>query len=290
MNDLQDGLRRALGVTASEHVVDVEGAAIRYRVWDGPRQATPVVLVHGMLAHSRWWDVVAAWLSRDRPVVALDLSGMGDSDRRARYSRALHAREIAAVTSAAGFGQAVLVAHSFGGDPALRSAVSHGELFGQLVLLDCRLRLPGVPSAAEQAGKGPLRRRVYDSFDAARAKFRLMPESRQADPVMLDHVVRHSITACDGGWTWKFDESMATEPDPDDPLDVSALAVPLSFVRGDESIVTTPDIMAITRQFLPQARYLSIPVAGHHLMLDQPVALVALLRAILPDQVSQRLN
>ena len=51
------------------------------------------MLVHGGAAHSRWWDHIAPMLTEGWRVVAVDLSGHGDSDRRDHYSLDTWARE-----------------------------------------------------------------------------------------------------------------------------------------------------------------------------------------------------
>lgn len=275
----EDAFRAILSRKAESRLVEVEGADVHYRLWDGPEDATPVMLVHGMLAHSHWWDAVAGWLSRDRKVVALDFSGMGESGRRPAYSRAQHGREISAVARDAGLSDAMLVAHSYGGDPAIRAARVQPDMFSDLVLVDCRLMLPGVASAAAAAGMGHLTKKVYPSAQEASRRFRLLPDSPFADPLMLAHVIRHSLTRCDGGWSWKYDENLDPEADPCDPLPFDGLKIPVTFVRGADSVVTSPQQMAITRRHFPFAEVLEIPACGHHVMLDQPVALTTLLRA-----------
>lgn len=280
-SSLSGALTSALEVEATQHCVEVDGAEINYRIWEGPRDAVPVLLVHGMLAHSHWWDAVAGWLAKDRTVVALDFSGMGESQSRPRYSRALHAIEILAVAEDAELENALLVAHSYGGDPAIRACRDQPQQFDGLVLLDCRLMLPGVESAAAEAGLGALSRKVYSSPEEARRRFRLMPESPFVLPELLDHIVGHSLLKCSDGWAWKYDPAMNTEADPKDPLPFDGLKVPITFVRGAESIATPPAQIDMTRRHFPFAQMLEIPACGHHIMLDQPVALTTLLRAML---------
>lgn len=274
-----EAIDEALHSAATSHYVEVEGTSIHYRVWEGSADAVPVLLIHGMLAHTHWWDAVAGWLSKDRRVVAMDFSGMGGSGRRAHYSRAQHAREILAVAEDAELDNALLVAHSYGGDPAIRACRAQVDLFDELLLLDCRLMLPGVVSATTQTGMGELTRKVFSSPEEARQRFRLMPESPFVDPSLLEHVFSHSLMECDGGWTWKYDAAVATQVDPNDPLLVDGLKIPVTFVRGAESIATPALQMEVTRRNFPFAEMLEIPACGHHLMLDQPVALTTLLRS-----------
>jgi pimeloyl-ACP methyl ester carboxylesterase len=268
-------VQRGLVIPAREETITVAGCTINYRVWGGPTENPPVLLVHGVLAHGRWWDPVAGWLSEDRQVVALDLSGMGDSGRRDVYDRLLHAQEIERVTRHAGIEGAVLVAHSYGGDPAIRCCQRARGLFSRLVLLDSRLQLPDVRGYRHD---NPVRKAIYASPAEAETRFKLVPESRYADADVIAHVARHSVTQEDGGWSWKFDGRVVQTETP--LLDPRDLTLPIAFIRGGDSDITPPDQMEVTRAYLPGAAFLELPAAGHHLMIDQPLALVAMLRGL----------
>src|SRR5487761_12732 len=88
----------ALAAPVTEGQAVVDGVPIAYRAWGGPG-SRGVVLVHGGAAHSRWWDHIGPLLASDRRVVAIDLSGHGDSGRRESYSFDAWAREILAVAA-----------------------------------------------------------------------------------------------------------------------------------------------------------------------------------------------
>src|SRR2546429_7805098 len=75
----------ALDAAVREGTTTVDGASIAYRAWGNP-DGRSIVLVHGGAAHSRWWDHIAPMLTDGWRVVAIDLSGHGDSDRRDRHS------------------------------------------------------------------------------------------------------------------------------------------------------------------------------------------------------------
>ena len=81
----------ALKVEKSENRVLVEGASIYYQKW-GDESKPGLILVHGSGSHSHWWDFIAPLLLEDFQISALDLSGMGDSDRRKNYEAALFGR------------------------------------------------------------------------------------------------------------------------------------------------------------------------------------------------------
>src|SRR5258708_28492642 len=75
----------ALDAAVQEGTTTVDGASIAYRAWGDP-DGRSIVLVHGGAAHSRWWDHIAPMLTDGWRVVAVDLSGHGDSHRRGAYS------------------------------------------------------------------------------------------------------------------------------------------------------------------------------------------------------------
>ena len=90
----------ALAAEAQPGAVLVAGTEITYRAWGTPG-ASGLILVHGGAAHARWWDHIAPLLTTGRRVLAVDLSGHGDSGRRAAYSLDAWAEEVMAVAAAA---------------------------------------------------------------------------------------------------------------------------------------------------------------------------------------------
>src|SRR5947209_7582249 len=102
--------------------VIVAGVPISYRGW-GERGSNGLLLVHGGAAHARWWDHIAPLLASGRRVVAIDLSGHGDSGRRPAYSLDVWTDELMAVVEDAGIaGPPIVIGHSMGGFVTLRAA------------------------------------------------------------------------------------------------------------------------------------------------------------------------
>ena len=96
--DPPEWFTKALATAPQERRVDVDGTTISYLAWGdpGPRG---LVLVHGGGAHAHWWDHIAPLLALDRRVLALDLSGHGDSGRRDSYTLDAWATEVLAVAA-----------------------------------------------------------------------------------------------------------------------------------------------------------------------------------------------
>src|SRR3954451_9369160 len=93
--------RRTLEVPFSDGEVVVGGAAIHYVAW-GESGRRGLVFVHGGGAHAHWWTHVAAGLAAEFRVVAVDLSGHGDSDHREEYAIDEWTEDVVAVANAGG--------------------------------------------------------------------------------------------------------------------------------------------------------------------------------------------
>ncbi len=88
-----------------------DGASIAYEVTgDGPF----VVLVHGITESRRSWDPLTAPLAHDHRVIAVDLRGHGESERRPPYDALTMASDVHAVVEAVGAAEPLVVGHSLG--------------------------------------------------------------------------------------------------------------------------------------------------------------------------------
>jgi pimeloyl-ACP methyl ester carboxylesterase len=289
--DAPEWLAQALAQAPERSTVEVEGAAIETLAW-GERGRPGLLLIHGAGAHADWWDHVAPFFSADHRVAAFSVSGMGGSDWRPRYSIDLFAREALAVAEAAGLFEAarrpVVVGHSFGGRVALRCAAGPGAVRLQAVVaVDTLISPPGLA-----VGRRPFDRhnaKAYESEAAALARFRLIPAQPCPYPTLFDHIARRSIRPTRpeageaAGWTWRFDPALWDKLD-DRPAidDLRAAACPVAAVRGARSALMLPEVTAYYDQAAPRGSpVVVVPEARHHLMLDQPLALVAALRGLL---------
>jgi pimeloyl-ACP methyl ester carboxylesterase len=271
----------ALAVAPEERTAECEGTSIAYRAWGDPADRN-IVLVHGGAAHSRWWDHIAPLLAHGWRVVAMDLSGHGDSGRRDRYSLDVWAREVLAVVTGAGTAAStVVIGHSMGGLVTLRLATLAGSRIAGAVAIDSPIRdmAPEDRAARQHRAFGPLR--VYPTREAAVARFRPIPDQ----PVLAwvaEHVAATSIRPAEGGWTWKFDPQVFAR-DHLTPELLTRLDCRVALFRAEHGLVTPQQGEVIYDRLGRVAPLIEIPVAGHHIMLDEPVALAAALRTLLAD-------
>ncbi len=269
----------AVEVPSVEGKVEVDECDVVYRVW-GESGKPGLLLVHGMHAHSHWWDFIAPQLMDEYQVAAIDLTGMGDSDYRYEYSADTFADEIKAVCDAVGFGNDVSVAaHSFGGRMALRAANRYPDRFARLILLDTGLRHPDEP-IPDRPGLGG-RAKIYPDKAGALARYRLQPAQPCANEYIVQYIARHSLMPEEGGWVWKFDDDMYTSLTDGEakPADFENLSVPTSLIYGENSDLYTAKSMDYMSSLIPQdVKVSELKDAQHHLFIDQPLTFIEVLK------------
>ena len=271
---------QALSAPVTERVTVLDGVPVAYRMWGSSQNGRGIVLVHGGAAHSRWWDHIGPLLTVDRRVIAIDLSGHGDSGRRESYSFDGWAREILAVAADAGLDAPTVIGHSMGGVVTLRLAALFGSRIEGAVVIDSPVRNPAPEQHAAQDRRVFRELRVYPSREAAIARFRPVPDQ----PVLgyiADHVAATSVRQADGGWTWKWDPRVFVLEPPRALL--TRLACRVALFRAEHGIMSAEMSEIMYDRLGRVAPLIEIPAAGHHIMLDQPIALAAALRTLLSD-------
>jgi pimeloyl-ACP methyl ester carboxylesterase len=276
--------------------VEVEGAKIEVLAW-GARGQPGLIFLHGGAAHADWWSFIAPFFSAERRVVAPTFSGMGASDWRERYVFEQFAREAHEAGRAAGAfdaGPPIVVGHSFGGRVAMGMARDFGRDIEGSVIVDppffapqnVRPRSPPRPSRA---------RRVQSSLATIIARFRLSPPQVCENLFILDYIARHSareVVDAEGrpGWALSFDPTFFEKFTWVDGVPIlKAARSPLALIRGAKSqVIQAVDADYFMSLAAPGSPYVEIPEAEHHVPIDQPLAFVSSLRALLADWPEKR--
>lgn len=273
----------ALAVAPVHGATQVEGVAVTHRSWGAPG-APGVVLVHGGAAHAGWWDHVGPLLAQDHHVVAVDLSGHGDSGRRDAYPPSTWADEVLEVAADLGMDRPVVVGHSMGGFVTLLAATRPGRL-GGAVVVDSPVRRPD-PEWREAREGGPLSSpKTYATLDDALDHFFLVPPQPHPPAWLHRRVGAASLREVDGRWAWKWDPRIFGDFSTEDPrytVALSEVACPIAVLHGERSSIVTAQVLAWMREHLPaDVPFVEVPDAHHHLLLDQPLAFVTALRTLL---------
>lgn len=267
---------------------------LHYVDWGNP-DAPPLVLVHGGRDHCRNWDWVAAHL-RDRwHVIAPDLRGHGDSQWTAdgHYGMNGYIYDLAQLIHQLDLAPVTLVAHSLGGNIALRYSGIYPETVRRLVAIeglgfsprllaeraklgiDQRMR-NWVDDQRNLAGRLPRR---YASVEEAFK--RMQEENKHLSPEQARHLTVHGINRNeDGTFSWKFDNYVRSWPAYDMPqADIEALwariSCPTLLIYGTESGASNP-LEDGRAQHFRNARVVHVEGAGHWVHHDQLDTFLAL--------------
>jgi pimeloyl-ACP methyl ester carboxylesterase len=301
---------RALEVPCTHHAVDVDGAAVHYVAWGSPGRRG-LVFVHGGGANTHWWTHIAARFAGDFRVLALDLSGHGDSDHRDRYDLLQWTDEVMAVARDGGIvGRPVVVGHSMGGFVTIVTAARYHEELTGVIVCDSPVVKPDPEVEAHHVGQAFGRPKVYERLEDAVARFRTVPAQMHYLDYVMDNIARHSLRQVEGvgaarpgeapkqtpdstrdtvpgGWQWKLDRRIFEQFHGS----MRGVALPyldkihcrFALLRSEYGLVT-PTIGASMYEALGRvAPVIEIPEAGHHAMLDQPLSLLTAIRTLLAD-------
>jgi pimeloyl-ACP methyl ester carboxylesterase len=287
VTDAPAWFERALAVPCTDERVEVGGAGIHYVAWGEPGRRG-LVFVHGGGAHAHWWTHVAATFAEDLRVVALDLSGHGDSDHRATYSIEQWTEEVVAVAEHGGIaGQPVVVGHSMGGFVTIATAALHADRLTGVIVCDSPVteEQPEVSSfRLRQAFGHP---RTYPTPEQAIAKFRTVPAQDHYLDYVIEHVAARSWKPVEGGVRWKFDSSIFKQF----ATSMRSIALPylsqvrcrLALLRSEHGLVTDDIGESMYEAMGRVTPVVLLPEAGHHAMLDQPLVLLTAIRTLLAD-------
>lgn len=260
---------------------------LHYADW-GNEDAPPLLLVHGGRDHCRSWDWVAEKLCDRYHVIAPDLRGHGDSawSPDGNYDMDAFVYDLAQLVHQLDLAPATIVAHSMGGNVALRYTGLYPANVRKLVAIEGLGPSPKVMAERAEtsfserfrqwiedkrqaAGRTPKR---YASLDDALA--RMMDENSYLSPEQARHLTIHGINRNeDGSWSWKFDNYLNIWSVFDMPQDGieelwSAIACPALLLYGADSWASNPEKDGRLAHF-NTAKVIEFENAGHWLHHDQ---------------------
>jgi len=231
---------------------------LHYVDW-GNAGRPPLVLLHGGRDHCRNWDWTAAALRADWQIIAPDLRGHGDSQWSAdgSYTMAGYIYDLAQLIHQQRLAPVTIIAHSLGGNIALRYAGVYPETVAKLVAIEGLG--PSSRALAEHGGKTIVERmdgwireqralagrmpRRYASIEDA--FHRMQEENPHLSAEQARHLTVHGVNQNeDGSYTWKFDNYVRAWP----PYDMrgrdiqllwSRISCPTLLMYGTESASAT---------------------------------------------------
>lgn len=243
----------------------------------------PVVCLHGISAHARVFDPLAAMLAPSYLVASVDQRGHGRTGpMRGGYGKAACADDVAAVVDHLQAGPAIVVGHSLGARNAIVAASRHPHHVRAIVAVEF---VPAVErsvldrlKARVTAGTGP-----FASWDDARAaltrRYPLLPAEA------IERRLRYGFHADDDGEIRAVADPAALEATADGLYDDIAdefadFPQPGIVVRGSQSAFVSPDAFAAAQRERPGLRYELVSGADHYVPELRADAIADLVRAL----------
>jgi haloalkane dehalogenase len=265
---------------------------------EGPRDAPPVLMLHGNPTWSIYYRNLIPILSDKYRCIAPDHIGCGLSDKpgdeKYDYRMSSRIEDIESLVASLELNQPVtLVVHDWGGMIGMAWACRHPELIAQLVIsntaafpLPTSKRMPASLSLARNTRLGALLVRGGNAF--AQGAIRL------ATAKGIEKTVRKAYTAPYDSWqnriaTLRFVQDIPLGPD--DPgfdilLDTAEHLhlfrdFPCLIAWGDKDFVFDFHFLNEWQKYLPKAEVVRYPDCGHYLLEDAGPELTARIRAFI---------
>ena len=257
---------------------DAEHSHGMHVVHDGPREAPPLLLIHGSGASGASWGTVAGALAGHHHVIRVDLPGCGQSPPASSYDVPEQAGRVAVLLDGLGLQHVTLAGHSSGGYVATALAEQRPDLAGSLAListgpsLDALLPQPFILRALLAPPLGPLlwpRRSdamIRKGISATTARPVDIPGDAVADLRNITYRAFRKVLRCNA-------EYVAERSVPERLAD---LDVPVLVIFGAADPRYEPS-SAHQYDAVPSARVEMLPGVGHVPILEAPEATSELL-------------
>ena len=263
---------------AADRYVKVGDLNLHYLEW-GNAGAPPVVMIHGLTGNAHAFDLLAPHFAARYHVISVDVRGRGDSDwaTGGNYSNDAYVADLEGLRQVLGFERFSLVGTSMGGRISLTYAGTYPERVDRTILNDIG------PEVDPRGGS-----RIASSSRDAVTTFATIEEvmawhrdNRVGFAAMTDAQQRaaagHAVKVLpDGGYTWKMDPAVRSDPRRPDP-EVSwnlARRIPgqVLLVRGGDSDLLSPWIAQRMVAEMQDCSMVEVPGVGHAPTLMEPEA------------------
>lgn len=276
-------LEAALAHAPERGSFDCVGAGIELLTW-GKRGLPGLLFLHGNGGHADWWSFIAPHFAQGRRCAAISWAGMGRSGWREAYSVERYVDELLGAIAAAGLdvaGPPLVIGHSFGGIPLIHAAANQPDRIAGGILVDSFVPPPERKTPGwVVSGRAPPR---YASEAEIIMRYRFAPPQDSPHPDIVDFLARRSVRQDpdSGEWAWCFDPRMwATVDRTAADRFVEQVRIPMGLIRGEDSALVSRGHLEAMAERLPDCRFVTeVPGARHHVMVDQPQALVTALVA-----------
>jgi pimeloyl-ACP methyl ester carboxylesterase len=268
------------GKTGSAHVTVPGGRILDLPDGDlqvrerGPRNGSPIVLIHCFSCAMDWWDGMLPPLERSHRVIEVDLLGHGGSEKPASgYTPQNQAQAVSEALERLQVKGAEVVGHSLGGAVTVALAQEHPQLVGKAVIIDMPPDnsygdLGFIAGLAFQPVLGEALWQIKPDFSVRDGLEVAFAPGFDISDAFVEDVKRLTYTA--------YDDSPGGNDDflDEEPLDqrMKASRKPLMVLMGaEEQIVNDPQrALQQYKRAVPQAQIHLIAGAGHSPNVEEP--------------------
>lgn len=271
--------------------IEVNNITLSYREWPGRRG--PLICLPSLTGHKGTFDAIAARLSPEYHLFALDLRGRGESDKpEDGYGFAYHTRDILAFVDALGIGEFGILGHSFGATVGVYLASIRPLRVNSLVMID------GGADPKEEVLEAmrPALHRLGQTYPSMDAYVKSMQEIPYYSPwnETLQRYMQQDVEQLPDGSVRSKASPAAIEKDLNIHFYYSmcvhfpTLQCPTVFIRprkgllGDRAHILDEREAAAFVNWIPECWRVDLPDVNHYTMvLSDPPLVVAPIRAFL---------
>ena len=229
-----------------------------------------LIALHALWMEAATYTRLAAALSPEWRVIAMDQRGHGYSDHALNYTRKDYIGDVAALVEHLEVDKAILLGNSLGGVNAYQFAAWHPERVKAVVIEDIGAA-PDADASFVLAWEG-----IFPSREALEERI-----GQRLAPYLLD-----SFRATTNGWRLAFEPREMLESqlqlNGDHWADWLATKCPALLVRGRESRITTQDHFEQMAARRPNTRLVTLD-GGHVVHQDNPSGFADIVREFLHD-------
>ena len=266
---------KAAGTAVVGEVKSADGVVIRY---EARGQGEPaLIFIHGWCCDRSFWKPQLEHFAKTRRVVAIDLGGHGASGLgRKTWTMAAFGKDVAAVVDKLQLKSVILVGHSMGGPVMLEAAPLLKERLAGLVGVDT-LTDPDEKYSVEQMAEY---RKPFEK-DFAKAMGEALRHEQdfftaKTDKALIERIVAKMTTAPAEVGISAFQAMLDFANEFQRPR-MKEVKVPLVCINAKRD----PEKVAAGQKHAPQFKVLTLPDAGHFLMMEYPAEFNLLLEKTL---------
>ncbi|MBU0969176.1 MAG: alpha/beta hydrolase [Proteobacteria bacterium] len=262
--------------------INGENLKINAAFWPGGSKT--VLCLHGITANCRSFDMMAAALSPQYRVIAMDLRGRGLSDKPdTGYSPEHHIRDILSVMDDLGMEKTFLMGHSLGAFISLMFAALHPERVTKLILVDGGGDLDKAQMDQVFTGIKPALDRLEKIFPSETAYLDQMKSAPYIQPWLpnMETYYTYEIEEVEQGVKTNINPAHIKEESGNvRKIDCASLygkvRCPVLILRATQGLLSQNDLLLPTdvvekmMKQIPDARLFNVSGTNHYGILFQP--------------------